>query len=102
MTAMEKMYEIDKLRIVNMEHYGFGPVSMKKQKVCRQCGAISSAEQQFCKECGHRLPKDTMYHIYRQMHPSCPCCDTVLSKQMVYCPKCGTKINQGIKVQVQQ
>ena len=83
---------MDKLRQEDMEHYGFGPVSMKKRKVCTFCKGITSASQPFCKECGHILPKETMYQLYSRMHKTCSVCGTVLTDAMQYCPQCGEMI----------
>lgn len=92
MLTLEKMSRIDRIREENMEHFGFGPISMKKQKVCSHCGYLSNADQRFCEECGHRLPRYTLFQTYQHMHTVCTHCDTVLSKNMLFCPKCGTQV----------
>ncbi len=88
---------LELLKQQSMEDYGFGPNSMKKLKVCTECGYPSPSEEKFCTECGHRLPRKTLYDIYKERHKSCPVCDTILSDEMEYCPQCGIKI-KTIKV----
>ncbi|MBQ9989397.1 MAG: zinc ribbon domain-containing protein [Lachnospiraceae bacterium] len=92
MMTPEEIKRIEQIWEENMEHFGFGPISMKKQKVCKNCGNLSHADRQFCEECGHRLPRYTLFQIYRHMHTVCPHCDTVLSKNMLFCPKCSTQV----------
>ena len=94
MRTVEEINKIDRIKEANMEHFGFGPKAMKKQKVCLECGTVASSDQSFCKKCGHRLPLYTLYQTYRQMHRICSCCDTVLAETMQYCPKCGSYITQ--------
>lgn len=87
--------KLERIRQESMEQYGFGPNAMKKVKVCTKCGQPSPNAQQFCTTCGDQLPDKTLYDIYKERHPCCPKCDTVLSDGMDYCPQCGTKIETG-------
>ncbi len=87
---------LERLKQQNMEDYGFGPVAMKKLKVCTECRSPSPSRQQFCSICGHRLPGMTLYDIYKARHKCCPVCDTVLSDGMEYCPQCGTKTKPSV------
>lgn len=76
-----------------MEYFGFGPEVMKKTRVCPKCGKPAESERIFCKECGCRLPKETLYDLYKERHKICSNCKTVLGKEMEYCPQCGMKID---------
>ena len=80
------------VRFQNMEHYGFGPNVMKKNKVCKKCGKLVVANMKSCPECGERLPRETLFDSYKQRHKCCSHCDTVLPSNSMYCPHCGKKI----------
>ncbi len=80
------------IRLENMKQYGFGVEAMKQVKICGKCGNTLAADQQFCTECRHRLPKKTLYDIYKERHKVCPACDTVVSNETEFCPQCGKRI----------
>ena len=94
MTA-EKCEEI---RIENMERFGFGPESMKKIKVCSHCGEPSEAEETVCRYCKNNLPKETLFHRYRDKHAYCTSCQTVVPKWMRFCPNCGKSLQNRSKL----
>ena len=82
-------YEV--ARHKNMLRYGFGPEVMKQIKVCGTCGKLNDAWERKCRECGARLPRNTLFDRYREMHKCCPVCKTVISEAAGYCPICGKK-----------
>jgi len=73
------------------EYYGFGVGIMKRIKVCARCGASEPSDRYICRQCGARLPGQTLFQKYQQMHRRCPVCDTVLAEKMKFCPHCGVK-----------
>ncbi len=77
--------------ISSPEYYGFGVGIMKQIKVCTRCGASEPSDRYVCSQCGTRLPDQTLFQKYQQMHARCPVCDTVLSEKMKFCPHCGMK-----------
>ena len=83
--------KLERFRQQNMAYYGFGPVSMKKIRVCPQCGSPSARDKKYCVDCGHRLPDKTLYDLYLERHALCPVCKTVLANNMDFCPQCGIK-----------
>ena len=74
------------------EYYGFGVGIMKKIRVCARCGASEPAERYICRQCGARLPDQTLFQRYQQLHRRCAVCDTVLTETMKFCPHCGVKL----------
>jgi len=76
------------------EQYGFGTEVMKRTKVCGQCGAAQHGSRYVCGECGAKLPAQTLFRLYQQMHILCPVCDTVLSSRMKFCPHCGLELGK--------
>lgn len=80
------------IRFQNLEHYGFGPNVMKKNKVCAKCGKMVGANTKICPECGEQLPQETLFDRYKQQHKCCPDCDIVLAADSQYCPNCGRQI----------
>ena len=93
MTA-ERLRYLDRARQENMDHFGFGPRAMKRIKVCAHCGSMASSDQWFCKECGKRLPRDTLFQLYKNCHKSCPVCETVVAASVHYCPQCGMMLER--------
>lgn len=87
--------QFERLRQENMEYFGFGPVSMKKIKVCLRCGQAVQNTDEICKTCGCELPEKTLYDVYKERHQICSCCETVLSDTMEYCPQCGTRVTKN-------
>ena len=85
------MKAMTEFRVGSPEYYGFGVGIMKMIKVCARCGASESSDQYVCGQCGTRLPYQTLFQRYQQMHKRCPVCDTVLTARMKFCPHCGVK-----------
>lgn len=83
-------YEI--VRRENMLRYGFGPEVMKQIKICGSCGTQNAAYERKCRECRTKLPRNTLFDLYREMHQSCPICKTVIPDHTGYCPVCGKKL----------
>ena len=93
MTADEtRIVKLEYLRQTTMERYGFGPMVMRRIRVCRKCGYPSEADEANCLSCGVKLPKETLYEQYKKRHPVCPRCDTVVAAYMQFCPQCGIRI----------
>ena len=86
------MNDISRTRAEGMRRYGFGPDAMRKTKVCNQCGAANDAYLHHCEECGTKLPRDTLFDLYKRSHPYCRLCDTVAADSARYCPNCGSEI----------
>ena len=70
---------------------GFGREAMERVKVCGFCSSLEPSRNAVCSDCGERLPKKTLYDLYREQHEICDKCGTVLSEKMRYCPRCGKK-----------
>lgn len=92
---MRTAEQLDRMRQENMDYFGFGPRAMRRIKVCAHCGAMSPSTQWFCRECGKRLPRNTLFQLYKEQHKSCPTCETVIASSYHYCPQCGTML-EGI------
>lgn len=90
--TQQRIKQMEKDRQANMILYGFGPEAMKTVKVCQSCGNIMDAKKHFCTCCGKRMSDRTLFALYQQMHPCCPCCGTVAPDDAVYCPKCGANL----------
>ncbi len=88
------MSPTEKVRYKNMADFGFGPIVMKKTRVCKNCGHMVEGRSANCPECGEKLPKETLFDHYKKKHRSCSACDTVLTADWQYCPKCGKQILQ--------
>ena len=86
------MRHTEMLRYKNMADFGFGPNVMKKTKVCTKCGQMVKATARTCPECGEKLPHETLFDLYKQLHKCCSNCDTVLAPGSLYCPNCGRQI----------
>ncbi|MBQ4611007.1 MAG: zinc ribbon domain-containing protein [Clostridia bacterium] len=86
------MNNIFRARAEGMRRYGFGPDAMCKIKVCNRCGAANDSSVHRCEECGAKLPRDTLFDLYKRSHPYCPLCDTVAADHARYCPRCGSEI----------
>ena len=86
------MSPAEKLRYSNMEHFGFGPNVMMKNKVCTKCGKTVKASAEYCPACGRKLSAETLFALYKRQHKCCPDCDTILAPDSKYCPNCGIKI----------
>ena len=81
-----------KVRLKNLEQFGFGPNVMRKIKICTKCSRISKKGSVFCLACGAILPRETLYDRYRSQHSCCEECGTVLTDDARYCPQCGHRV----------
>ena len=93
------MTPTEKLRYKKMADFGFGPIVMKKTKVCVNCGQMAKRRGKVCPVCGMKLPRETLFDRYKRQHISCAKCSTVLASDSRYCPHCGKavlKANQKI------
>ena len=88
------MKQQNKIRRRSLLQYGFGIERMQELTVCPNCNSLESSHRILCKNCNAKLPKTTIYDLYKSYHESCPKCKTVLSKSMYYCPNCGVKIKE--------
>ena len=86
------MSPTEKVKYKNMADFGFGPIVMKKTKVCKNCGHMVKGRFTNCPECGEKLPKETLFDRYKKQHLNCPECDTVLASDSLYCPNCGKPV----------
>ena len=80
------------LRQVTLLEYGFGPETMRRRKICPECGRANCAREARCTECGAALPEQTLYDFYRSRHRCCPGCGVAVTSVAVYCPECGTRL----------
>ena len=80
------------LRQVTLLEYGFGPETMRRRKICPECGRANPAQDTRCTECGAALPEKTLYDFYRSRHRCCPGCGVAVTSVAVYCPECGTRL----------
>lgn len=87
--------QCERVRHEGMQQYGFGIEVMKNIKVCQSCGKMSDSSKWYCQECGSRLPLESLFERYKQLHRCCIECQTVVSDNTLYCPSCGTKIKGG-------
>lgn len=88
----EKRRHYWKTRADDILFYGFGPMNMKKLKVCSCCGKAVNAKLDYCTGCGTKLPENSLFSFYQQMHPYCPVCGTVAPDQARYCPHCSAEL----------
>ena len=80
------------VRQEGMRQYGFGPEVMKQTRVCGKCGTSTTSDSMFCPVCGARLPRETLFEVYRQRHLCCPYCGALLDTLSEYCPHCGKRL----------
>ena len=66
------------LRQVTLLEFGFGPETMRRCKLCAECGRV--------------LPEKTLYDFYLSRHRCCPGCGVAVTNYAVYCPECGTRL----------
>ena len=93
MTVEEtRIVKLEYLRRATMERYGFGPMAMRRIRVCMECGCPSESDEETCLSCGVKLPTETLYDQYKKRHRFCSRCDTVMAEYMQFCPQCGTRI----------
>lgn len=76
-----------------LEHFGFGTQKMKSFKICPCCGNAQNAKNRFCETCRARLPRETVFDIYKSKRRCCGNCGNVLPDDAEYCPMCGKKQN---------
>ena len=57
---------------VTLLEYGCGPETLRRRKLCPNCGRANSADRTDCADCGARLPEMTLYDFYRSRHRCCP------------------------------
>lgn len=84
--------KLEEIRLESMKQNGFGVAVMMQTKVCEKCGRMLPASEFFCTACGTRLSEDTLFHVYKRKHKSCPVCDTVVCTDARYCPQCGKEL----------
>lgn len=60
------------LRQVTLLEYGFGPETMKRRKICPECGRANGAQDTHCTDCGAALPSKTLYDFYLSRHRCAP------------------------------
>ena len=70
------------LRQVTLLEYGFGPDTLRRRKICPNCGRANSADRTDCADCGARLPEMTLYDLYPSRHRCCPKCGKYVSSAM--------------------
>lgn len=81
-----------KAKLIWLEKCGYGPMVMKRTKVCPHCGKEVSKSHSICPDCGMRLGSKTLYDRYRERHICCDKCGTVLTSDSRYCPRCGRSL----------
>ena len=79
-------------KFLQLEHFGFGPYVMQKVKVCPYCGEVAEKNESRCQSCGEKLPRITLFDIYRKHHSECAWCGTMLTDDSQYCPHCGRPV----------
>ena len=79
------------MKNTRLPKYGFGTTAMKHFTVCERCKSLESARHTVCEKCGAKLPKNTLYDLYRKRHDTCERCGVVLSNLMDFCPRCGQR-----------
>lgn len=82
----------ERARREGMKLYGFGPDAMKQVQVCSRCGTMMSVKARSCSVCRAKLPRSSLFQIYKNRHRCCKNCDTVVQNGVIYCPVCGKKI----------
>ena len=80
------------LRRVTLLEYGFGPETMRRCKLCPECGKANRARDTHCTDCAAALPEKTLYDFYLSRHRRCPGCGVAVTDYAVYCPECGTRL----------
>ena len=80
------------LRQVTLLEYGFGPETMKRRKICPECGRANGAQDTHCTDCGAALPSRTLYDFYLSRHRCCPGCGVAVTSIAEYCPECGARL----------
>ena len=83
------------LRRVTLLEYGFGPETLRRRKICPNCGKANSADRTDCVDCGARLPAMTLYDFYLSRHRCCPGCGVAVTDLARYCPECGARLPKG-------
>lgn len=81
-----------KMKLQELEHYGFGPNVMRKTKLCPACGTLVTDGVAQCPKCREALPELTLFAWYAGQHSTCAYCRTLLSADAQYCPQCGRRV----------
>jgi len=89
------MKKMKTIRKASLNLFGFGVDSMRRFTVCSSCHALERSHKMFCSKCKTRLPKTSLYDLYKSCHKTCPKCGSVLSENMNHCPKCGIRVKQA-------
>lgn len=77
----------------SLRYFGFGADAMRRSVVCSKCNSVEPSNKVFCSKCNSRLPKASLYDLYRSYHMCCDKCGTVLTPSMHFCPHCGIRVN---------
>lgn len=85
------------LRRVVLLEYGFGPETMRRRKICPNCGRANSSRETCCADCGAILPEKTLYDFYRSRHRCCPGCGIAVTDVAQYCPECGKRLPKAVQ-----
>lgn len=81
-----------KMKLQELERYGFGPNVMRRTKLCLACGTLVTDGGEQCPNCRTELPELTLFAWYAGQHSTCAYCKTLLSSDAQYCPQCGRRI----------
>lgn len=85
------------LRRVVLLEYGFGPETMRRRKICPNCGRANNSRETHCTDCGVTLPEKTLYDFYRSRHRCCPGCGIAVTDVAQYCPECGKRLPKAVQ-----
>lgn len=85
------------LRRVVLLEYGFGPETMRRRKICPNCGRANNSRETHCADCGAILPEKTLYDFYRSRHRCCPGCGIAVTDVAQYCPECGKRLPKAVQ-----
>ena len=85
------------LRFKRLAHYGFGPLVMKKIRVCTGCGMAVKWPLSFCPSCMDKLSGETLFDRYKKKQVVCRECDSVLTGDSNFCPNCGVEVSGPLK-----
>ena len=86
------MKKMKAIRRDSLYRFGFGVDSMMTFTVCASCHSLEARHKIFCSKCRARLPRTSLYDLYRSCHKACPKCGAVLSSRMNHCPHCGVRV----------
>lgn len=83
-----------KMKLQELERYGFGPNVMRRTKLCPACGTLVTDGAAQCPKCQKELPELTLFAWYAGQHSVCARCKTILSGDSRYCPQCGKRVEK--------